>query len=44
LFSGNREKSTSCSRDGLFPVVGLTGAPETTGEKMISPMQAISPP
>ena len=30
--------------DGLTPVTGLTGAPETTGEKMISPTQMISPP
>ena len=27
-----------------LPVAGFTGAPETTGEKMISVMHAISPP
>jgi hypothetical protein len=44
LFSGNQWKSTFWKSDGLTPVAGLIGAPETTGEKRISPTQAISPP
>jgi hypothetical protein len=44
LFSGNQEKSTSWNSDVLFPVAGLIGPPETTGEKMIRTTQAISPP
>src|SRR4051794_14243842 len=44
LLSGNQWKSTSWNSDGLTPVTGLTGAPETTGEKMISTMQVMSPP
>jgi hypothetical protein len=45
LFSGNQWKSTGgWKSDGLFPVASTIGAPDTTGEKMISPMQMISPP
>src|SRR3954447_14032332 len=44
LFNGNQWKSTFWNSEGLLPVASTTGAPETTGEKMISPTQVISPP
>ena len=44
LLSGNQEKSTSWISDVLFPVSSFTGAPDTTGEKMISRMQIARPP
>jgi hypothetical protein len=44
LSSGNQEKSTPWIIDALLPVTSSTGLPETTGEKMISPTEAMSPP
>jgi hypothetical protein len=44
LLSGNQEKSTFWTSEGLTPVTGFTGAPDTTGEKMINVMHAIRPP
>jgi hypothetical protein len=42
--SGIDTRPALWNRDGLTPVVGFTGAPETPGEKPINPTQAISPP
>ena len=44
LSSGNQEKSTPCSIDGLLPVASTIGLPDTTGEKMISVTEVIRPP
>ena len=44
LSSGNQWKSTLCSIDGLRPVTGSIGLPDTTGENTIRSTVTPRPP